>query len=311
MWRTGPDSAKERVPLAEAHEVVRVERAQAPRGVVPRAARRIVHEPPVRGHQPAPRSVLDEPLVCRTDHLALRVAARGHAPVLLRARHAAVLVLDPLPPRGVPARTRRVVLEEVVARLPDRVVGDDRRVAGKPSRREELRAVLLAEGERRRPPHVEVHVDAVRAAAAQHVEEIADVLDRRRLDADHRAAHRGEVGEIALDERGRVPFPAHPAAPEVRMLHARDVARPEVDTHRIPRLSAQHEIAVLHRDEIARRIGPLRQHGELVRDHVVAQTHRHAAGRVARTQRRLTRHRHALRQRAAPHDAPFRVADLR
>ena len=137
------------------------------------------------------------------------------------------------------------------------------------------------------------------------------MLDRRRLDADHRAAHRREVGEVALDERGRVPFPAHPAAPEVRMLHARDVTRPEVDAHRIPRFSVQYEVAVLHRDEIARRVGSLRQHGELVCDHVVAQAHGHAAGRVARTQRRRTRHRHAVHQRAAPHDAPFRVAHLR
>ena len=137
------------------------------------------------------------------------------------------------------------------------------------------------------------------------------MLDRRRLDADHRAAHRREVGEVALDERGRVPFPAHPAAPEVRMLHARDVARPEVDAHRIPRFPVQYEVAVLHRDEIAGCVRSFRQHGELVRNHVVVQAHGHATRRIARTQRHRTCHRHAVHQRAAPHDAPFRVAHLR
>ena len=95
------------------------------------------------------------------------------------------------------------------------------------------------------------------------------------------------------------------------MHHARDVARPEVDAHRIPGLAAEHEVAARHRDKIARRIGSLRQHGELVRDHVVAQTHRHAAGRVTWTQRRRTRHRDAVRQRAAPHDASIRIVHLR
>ena len=254
---------RQRVPLPEADEVIRVQRPDAGHGVVPLAAHEVVHEPAVGRHHDTPGAVVAKLVIGRRNDFPLP-ARGGHAPVGLGSGEAAVPLDDPGRPVAVPA-VAALRAEHPVARLPDDVISKDRRVLGEPACLEEARHFGLVEADGRRAVEEPVHAHPMGPAATEEVEQVRQALQVAERDAHHIDPQLVHEPKVALNFLGVVGARVEPAEPVGRRLQSRHVQGPVVDPHRVPGLPFDEKVAVLHRDEFTRlgRCGveqPLRMH---------------------------------------------------
>ena len=182
------------------------------------------------------------------------LARRGHAPALLRRRHAAITFRHPLIPQpGISALLLRVT---AVARLPRQVVGEYCIVLRQPVELDQFLHLPPLEVHGCAGPQRLVDVQPERLAASQEVEQVLRPERFMVNEHVHRVqVHGFDAPQIPLDHLGIIRTAPQPGFEVMPVGQRNPTGGHIVDPMRLPRLAAQPEPAVTRLDEVRLRLG--------------------------------------------------------